>query len=231
MVSSRIIKHWVPSSEAYELVPQPSRHDQRLAIALLNEARERAAKIVADAEAQAAAIRERAEREHAQEVEALRATLMAQAREEARAEQAAQMDALQARFAALVEQAIVTEQELRRAYQADLLALAVALAERILGREIATDPSVLERMLSVAIAHAQGSTITQIMVHPDDLELAEQYIEPILSASHEGVEIVADPHVTRGGCVIGTRTGFIDARIDTQLAEARAVLAEVIEDE
>ncbi|MBX5446290.1 MAG: type III secretion system protein, partial [Sphaerobacter sp.] len=34
----------------------------------------------------------------------------------------------------------------------------------------------------------------------------------------------------KGGCVIGTRTGFLDARIETQLAEVRAALAEVIED-
>jgi flagellar biosynthesis/type III secretory pathway protein FliH len=31
--------------------------------------------------------------------------------------------------------------------------------------------------------------------------------------------------------VIGTKTGYLDARIETQLAEIRAALTEVVEDE
>ena len=56
----------------------------------------------------------------------------------------------------------------------------------------------------------------------------------LLDARGKVVAAAEDPRgmatIEPGGCVIGTRTGFVDARITTQLAEVRRALAEVVED-
>jgi len=226
LANSRIIKRWIPAAEVYPLTPRPTRHDQEQAQAIVAEAEERAAAILAEAEAQAAAIRWEAEQQRERLMGELRAAALAKAREEARAEVAATMDEAAARFLALVEQVTQREDEIRRACQADTVALAVAIAERILTREISTDPAVVTRIAEAALAQTQGARVTQVLVHPDDVPVITQWVGDTLP----GVEIVADPHVGKGGCVIGTRTGFLDARIETQLAEVRAALAEVIED-
>ncbi|MDI3341738.1 MAG: FliH/SctL family protein [Sphaerobacter sp.] len=226
MPSARIIKHWIQADEAYPLVPRPARHDRERALAIVAEAEERAAAIVAEAEAHAAAVRWQAEQERERMAAELREAALAQAREEARAEFAAMMDEAAARFLALVEQATLAEEQIRRACQADAVALAIAIAERILQREIARDPATVARIAEAALAQTQGAPVTQILAHPDDVPILAQWVGQSLG----GVEIVADPHVGRGGCVIGTRVGFLDARIETQLAEVRAALAEELED-
>lgn len=226
MASARIIKRWTPAAEAYPLVPRPSRHDRERAATIVAEAQERAAAIVEEAEAHAAAVRWQAEQDRKRLVEELRAAALEEARAEARAEFAANMDEAASRFLAIIERATVTESEIRRACQADALALAVAIAERILAREITADPATVERIAEAALAQTQGARVTAIMVHPDDVPVITRWVGDALP----GVEIVADAHVGRGGCVVGTRTGFLDARIETQLAEVRAALAEEIED-
>ena len=51
---------------------------------------------------------------------------------------------------------------------------------------------------------------------------------PALAADSEAeLQIVPDVTVDEGGCVVRTSFGSIDARIDTQLSELKAVLMEV----
>lgn len=229
MANPRIIKRWTPLAEVYELTPRPSRHDRERAASLVRDAEERAAAIIADAEARAAAIVWEADQEREARLEALKAAAMAQARQDVREQLAAEMDQTFITFRGLVERARLAEDDLRRAYQAELLTLAVAIAERIIGREIQTDPQVVERTVALALAHAQSSPITQIIVHPDDLAAIERWVADSLGEAR--LELATDAAVGRGGCVIGTKTGFIDARIATQLTQVRQALAEAIDDE
>lgn len=230
MVSPRILKQVVPAAEVYELVPQPTRHDRERAAEIVREAREEAAAIIADAEARAAAIRWEAEQERETAMAELRAAVLEQARKEAEDAIVLEMDETFIAFRALVEQAVVTEEELRRASQAELVTLAVAIAEQIIQREIASGPSVIEQVVARALEYAQAAPVTRIMVHPDDLETVQRWLPEALGEPAAQIELMGDTAVGRGGCVIGTKTGFIDARIETQLAEVRRVLAEAIDD-
>ena len=59
--------------------------------------------------------------------------------------------------------------------------------------------------------------ILRLRVHPQDLALIQQALEA--RETPEKVEVVADPSFERGGLVIETARGNLDASIDSQLLE------------
>ena len=65
-----------------------------------------------------------------------------------------------------------------------------------------------------------------VLVNPDDLELVRDAMDE-LRASLGGIEhceVQAERRVGRGGCVVRTPDGDVDARIETKLERAREVV-------
>lgn len=231
MANARILKQCRPAPPEFVVEPRPSRYDRLEAVRLLGEAREAADRLVAQAQAEAAAIRQAAELERQAAWEAMRAAALAEAQREAEHRMTLEMDRTFGRFRALVEQAVVREDELRRACCQELIVLAVKIAEAVIRREVKQDPEFLARLASAALAQAPSGPISQILVHPDDRETMERWLLDVWGDEPPPLELVTDPHVDRGSCVIGTPTGFIDARIRTQLAELERALLEVVDRE
>lgn len=104
--------------------------------------------------------------------------------------------------------------------------LVLAIARKVIHRELELkDDAVLgclERALQSVVA---GGDIT-IRVNPRDLELMRSH-KPEIFKSGEGlrtVAIEADEKVGKGGCVIDTRHGEIDATIESVIDEIEARL-------
>jgi flagellar biosynthesis/type III secretory pathway protein FliH len=107
------------------------------------------------------------------------------------------------------------------------LTLARKMAEKIVGRAVELDPTVMGEIAGQALAacRARGGAVV-LRVHPDDLAAVEQtrpnWSQRIASAAN--VRVVADDSVGRQGCVVETPVGRLDARLQTQLdALERAV--------
>ncbi|MCX7623312.1 MAG: FliH/SctL family protein [Thermomicrobium sp.] len=230
MASARVVKRGAAAQAGSAVVlPQPSVYDREQAVRLLAEAEAQAREIVAAAEREAAALRAAVETE----IEELQRQLWEAALTEARAqleqEFAAEQRALLARLRGLVERAVVQEQEIRQAYAHLVVELAVLVAETILRREIARDERTLGRLAEAALAHAPSAPVTHVIVHPEDAELARIWLAEAWNG-RPPVEVVGDPHVDRGSCVLGTPVGFVDARLSTQLEAIRRALAEVADE-
>ena len=65
-----------------------------------------------------------------------------------------------------------------------------------------------------------------MLVNPDDLELVRETAGTLLAelGGMEHLEIQSDRRVPRGGTVVRTAEGEVDATIETKLARAREVL-------
>lgn len=226
---SRIIKSHYVGVDTYTVSPRASRHDQDHAIALVREASERAESMLAEAQAQAAMILGRAADERDAQLEAMRTEIMAKAQRAVREELRQETDQTFARFQQLVQHAVVSQADMRSACYADVLAIAIAVAERVISRELKTDPTIVEGVAEMAMSQVQLEQMTHILVHPNDYTVMDHWATQVLGAQRGVVEIVTDPSVGEGGCVIGTKTGFVDARIETQLVEIRRALADVVE--
>src|SRR5262249_45565217 len=102
--------------------------------------------------------------------------------------------------------------------ESDILRLAVKIAEKIIGREIASDPATVADIAKTALGHAQRSQTLTIRANPADLPTLQTCRNQLdQSAGARSLDLVADPDISTGGCVIETESGSIDARLETQL--------------
>lgn len=98
----------------------------------------------------------------------------------------------------------------------ELLQLALALAREIVGHEISADPTVIEHTLREALAQLHFASRVIVRLHPDDLAHLREVPE-VRDWSAAEVELIADPGVERGGCVLESDRGGVEATIATQL--------------
>ncbi len=105
-------------------------------------------------------------------------------------------------------------------WEANVVYLAVAIAERVIRRKLPDHPEITLDWIREALELASSGERIRLCLNPQDVEtLGEQAGE--LSRRISGLaptEIVADPTVSAGGCVIKTEYGQIDQRIESQLA-------------
>lgn len=100
-----------------------------------------------------------------------------------------------------------------RASEADLLELAVRIAEVVVRERIARDDAVVVRALGVAVADVPHAESFTVRCHPDD----EPKVAAALASTEGSHSIRADASVARGGCLVESSAGDVDVRIETQL--------------
>lgn len=95
----------------------------------------------------------------------------------------------------------------------ELVALAVELARRMVGRTLAERPEAVVETVKAALAQLPHNNI-RIHLHPDDVALVRDYLAE--HQAHAGHRIVEDDEVTRGGCRLDTGGSGIDATVETR---------------
>jgi flagellar biosynthesis/type III secretory pathway protein FliH len=184
--------------------------DERVVPAPLVDARARAAALVAEAEARAAAL-----------VSGAEAVREAARREGERAGREAGLAQASATIAAAAAAAARRE----AAAESDLRRLAVRIAEKLLGRELALSPGAVVDVVRAALAEAAGRRELLVRVHPEDLEAVAAARARLAAAlAPATLAVRADPGVSRGGCLVDTEVGTIDARLEVQLAAIEQAL-------
>ena len=106
-----------------------------------------------------------------------------------------------------------------------LASAATALARQVVRSELKLQPeqvvAVAQEALDTLLLSARHITVR---VHPDDHALAAQGAADTLAA--RGARLVADPEVSRGGCLIESDIGAIDGTIETRWRRAAASLGD-----
>lgn len=133
---------------------------------------------------------------------------------------AAQMTA---QIGALVQSYAGQMDNLQQDMASALAGSAVALARQVVRSELAERPqqvaAVAQEALETLLLSARHITVR---VHPDDHALVAQGAAETLTA--RGARLLADAGVTRGGCLIESDIGIIDASIETRWRRAAATL-------
>jgi flagellar biosynthesis/type III secretory pathway protein FliH len=103
--------------------------------------------------------------------------------------------------------------------------LAVAVAARVLGRELALDPARLADVIRDAMPAVLPATSIRVRLHPEDLATIERHrarLDEVVGGAALALE--ASPEVGRGGCVIDTESLILPAGVPQQLERALALL-------
>jgi flagellar assembly protein FliH len=104
--------------------------------------------------------------------------------------------------------------------------LALFLAEKVVGAAVAADPQlVVEAVRGALRALVERERVT-VLVHPEDLELVRGAMGGVTATlgGIEHCEVQAERRVARGGAVVRTPDGDVDARLDVKLQRAREVV-------
>jgi flagellar assembly protein FliH len=105
-----------------------------------------------------------------------------------------------------------------------MVQLALVIARRIVLREVSLDPELIAAMAHVALQKLGTASPATIRLNPEDYTVV----------THEGerwggrqVTVVPDPAIARGGCLVESEFGRIDASVDRQFEEmTRALLGD-----
>ena len=199
----------------------------------LREAKLEAARIVAAARAEAERMRSEARAEGHAEGRAAgfsegetagRAAGETAGRTEALAAHDASFKALEEAYAAEFLRWSAQRDEVLRSAEQELAGISVAIAESILREHIAREPVWIARAVESAVSLFARATRVAIEIAPEDESLISNAMPSLRAALPAGaeIELVAREGITRGGCVIRSSEGTIDARIETQFRRMRA---------
>jgi flagellar assembly protein FliH len=113
--------------------------------------------------------------------------------------------------------------ELEQQMAQALAASAVELARQVVRSELATRPELVARVAEDAVnAVLHSARHIRVRVHPDDHLLVAQGAAEALDA--RGARLTASADVERGGCIVESDAGSIDARVATRWAQAAKAL-------
>lgn len=119
-----------------------------------------------------------------------------------------------------LQQTLRERERVLRSIEPEVARLSIKIAERIIGTQVTMGPEIIMNMVKAALERVKDRDHVILRVNSADVEAARKNKE-LFARVVEGVrslEIQPDPRVERGGCIIETDLGTVDARISTQLA-------------
>jgi flagellar assembly protein FliH len=103
----------------------------------------------------------------------------------------------------------------------EVVRLALEVAKKIVHREIRADKEIIQTLVKVALSHVAEKSAVTIHLHPLDYNFVLEHKAELSQSEHGVREIVllADRSIERGGCLVKTECGDIDARIEEKFRE------------
>ncbi len=132
-------------------------------------------------------------------------------------------DGMLRRLGQTIEELAALRGEIVRRTERQTVQLVLAIAERVVHRELSLDRGLLVGMARAALDKLGEHGSATIRLHPDDFAA----INAAAFAKDAPVRVVADSVVTRGGCLVQSDFGFMDVSPDAQFRElARTLLSD-----
>lgn len=107
----------------------------------------------------------------------------------------------------------------------EVVKLVMSIAEKVIGRVASENSELIKNIVHQALEKSIGDRIT-VRMNPDDYKV-------LIAGEHEFKDVIdrtkrllfrEDETIAKGGCVVETEVGTIDAQIETQLEAIRKAL-------
>lgn len=107
-----------------------------------------------------------------------------------------------------------------------VLTLALNVAQQVIKTELSSNGMIILNQAREAIQHLAGVERLRIRVHPEDEKILKQYRSELIAASDAVKELIIEPdeHLSRGGCILESESGNVDATIETQVRKISDLL-------
>jgi len=133
-------------------------------------------------------------------------------------------EAMLRRVAQTIEELGGLRQTLIQETEREMVQLALTLARRVVHREVSLDPELAAALAHVALERLGTNTPATIRLNPEDYTVVTQ---DGARWGGQTVTVVPDPSISRGGCLVESAFGSVDATIERQFDElSRALFGE-----
>jgi len=119
-------------------------------------------------------------------------------------------------FEKITRELAAYRRDMHRKVEREMVGMVVALAKKVIRFEMATREGSIQEMIRLAAQSVLDREYMTIKVNPEDLAHAEKF-RPELSHLYPEIQKIvleAQSGIARGGCVIETNFGAVDARIE-----------------
>jgi flagellar assembly protein FliH len=109
----------------------------------------------------------------------------------------------------------------RQAYESEMLTLVLGIGKRIFRQELLFHEEVIIAILREAFQYVTDRGKVIVRLNPGDYQylLAHPGEVPFSLDGNDGVKMIEDPSITRGGCLLETSFGEVDATFESQFDE------------
>ncbi len=115
---------------------------------------------------------------------------------------------------------------LRKQAESDAVQLALAIARRVMRRELAVDPEAIRGLVLAGLEKLQAQEIYRVRASQRHAAAVSKILREI--AGHINIETVADGSLQPGSVIFETNHGNLDASVDSQLGEIERGLADYL---
>lgn len=107
---------------------------------------------------------------------------------------------------------------LNKHYEKDLLPLVKAMVDRLVNHEVSVNMNVIQACLRKTLNFVVENTKVKVLLHPDDFSrIKEASLEnPELLEGKKNIQLVEDPDISVGGCLLDTEFGEVDATLENR---------------
>jgi flagellar assembly protein FliH len=195
--------------------PAPPPVDQQI----LEEARRKAQLMLQQAQEQIQQAMEQAQQQAQKLFEQARAQGFEQGKQEGLAAGRQELAAAFDEVREVYKQVLAERQKILDAVEPQVARLALKVAEKIIGQEVKASGDSVVGVVRQAMAGLGTREEVKIRIHPHDYPAVDEN-RKALERLVEGLkllEVVSDPRIEQGSCVLETNLGNVDARISVQL--------------
>jgi flagellar assembly protein FliH len=131
-------------------------------------------------------------------------------------------------FVKSLEELSAFRARLRERYERELLEVALGVARKVVQQELAERPEIWLGMIRAAVHRAVDRERIAVRVPPPLLAFLRDSLPELRSTLDDvkELELIEDPALPLGGCVIESRFGEIDIGVESQIGAARSALVQ-----
>ena len=164
------------------------------------------------------------------DVESIRAEAYAQGEAAGKKKMRAELDSALKAFSQAAQELDNTRSEIFNRQSEDLVRLAVVVSEQVLNAELSLNEELVVSIVGKAMQSAFDSDEYHVRVHPEDVRIVQEH-RPLLLANANGlrqIHVHGDASISRGGCVVESNKGQVDATLESKLAEIQEQLKQAV---
>jgi flagellar assembly protein FliH len=128
-----------------------------------------------------------------------------------------------AQMSRAIEQLALHRSKIHREAEPELVRLSLAIARRILRRELSVDPDALLGLIKAGLEKIESAEAHRVRVHPEHAPALKRQLE----GAARPIAVAADPSLAPGAVIFETSRGALDAGLETQLAEIERGFADI----